>query len=185
MCGGVLVDTWSRTEIKGLYACGEVADTGVHGANRLASNSLLESVVFAIRAIDNICGSGLLKDKLSAPKSGKKERVTFTKAAYWRKRKKQLQDMMWANCGIVRTVAGLNQGLKVIESLEGDIAAAIKNGETENFHFLEFLNALQVSKMILIAALRRKESRGLHYILDYPNLDPKTKHQSIYLSDKK
>ena len=185
MCGGVLVDTWSRTEIKGLYACGEVADTGVHGANRLASNSLLESVVYAIRAVDNIYGSGLLKDKLSAPKAGKKERVTFTKAAYWRKRKKQLQDMMWANCGIVRTVAGLNQGLKVIESLEGDIAAAIKNGETANIHFLEFLNALQVSKMILIAALRRKESRGLHYILDYPNQDPKTKHQSIYLSDKK
>ena len=92
---------------------------------------------------------------------------------------------MWANCGIVRTVAGLNQGLKVIEDLEGDIATAIKNGETENFYYLEFLNALQVSKMILLAALRRKESRGLHYILDYPNLDPKTKHQSIYLSDKK
>ena len=184
MCGGVLVDTWSRTEIKGLYACGEVAATGVHGANRLASNSLLESVVFAIRAVDDIEKSGITKDKFTAPKS-KKETVSFAKAAYWRKRKKMLQDMMWTHCGIVRTVAGLNQGLKVIESLEADVAAAIKNKETENLHFLEFLNALQVSKMILIAALRRKESRGLHYILDYPNQDPKTKHQSIYLSDKK
>ncbi|MBR2057497.1 MAG: FAD-binding protein, partial [Fibrobacter sp.] len=181
MCGGVLVDTWSRTEIKGLYACGEVAATGVHGANRLASNSLLESVVFAIRAVDNICDSGLLKAKLDVKKSTKKEKVSFTKAAYWRKRKKALQDTMWAYCGIVRTTAGLNQGLKEIATLEADVDAAIKNKETENIHFLEFLNALQVSKMILTAALHRKESRGLHYILDYPNLDPKTKHHTIYL----
>ena len=119
MCGGVLVDTWSRTEIKGLYACGEVAATGVHGANRLASNSLLESVVFAIRAVDDIDKNGLTKDKLNVPKP-KKESVSFAKAAYWRKRKKQLQDMMWTHCGIVRTVAGLNQGLKVIGELPRD-----------------------------------------------------------------
>lgn len=184
MCGGVLVDTWSRTEIKGLYACGEVAATGVHGANRLASNSLLESVVYAVRAIDNIVESGLLNEKISTPRSNKKEKVSYTKSAFWRKRKKILQDMMWTHCGIVRTVAGLNQGLKVIEGLEKEVDAAIRNKETENFYFLEFLNALQVSKMILIAALRRKESRGLHYILDYPNPNPKTKHQSIYLNDK-
>ena len=185
MCGGVLVDTWSRTEIKGLYACGEVAATGVHGANRLASNSLLESVVFAIRAVDNISESGLLKEKITESKSSKKEKVTFTKAAFWRKRKKILQDMMWTHCGIVRTVAGLNQGLKVIEELQKDVDEAIKNKETENFYFIEFLNALQVSKMILTAALHRKESRGLHYILDYPNLDPKTKHHTIYLDGLK
>ena len=181
MCGGVLVDTWSRTEIKGLYACGEVAATGVHGANRLASNSLLESVVFALRAVEDITTSGILKAKLNAKKPSKKERVSFTKAAYWKKRKKALQDMMWTYCGIVRTTAGLNQGLKVIEGFESDVATAIKNKETENLHFIEFQNALQVSKMILLAALRRKESRGLHYILDYPNLDPKTKHHTIYL----
>ena len=168
-------------EIKGLYACGEVAATGVHGANRLASNSLLESVVFAIRAVDNISESGLLKEKIATSKSSKKEKVSFTKSAYWRKRKKILQDMMWTHCGIVRTVAGLNQGLKVVEELEKDVNTAIKNKETENLYFIEFLNALQVSKMILIAALHRKESRGLHYILDYPNLDPKTKHHTIYL----
>jgi L-aspartate oxidase len=185
MCGGVLVDTWSRTEIKGLYACGEVAATGVHGANRLASNSLLESVVFALRAVDDIQKSGLLKSKLAVPPKGKKQFISFAKASYWKKRRKILQDMMWTHCGIVRTVAGLNQGLKVIEELEADLQAAIKNKETENIHFLEFQNALQVSKMILIAALRRHESRGLHYILDYPNPSPKTKHQSIYLSDKK
>ena len=185
MYGGVLVDTWSRTEIKGLYACGEVAATGVHGANRLASNSLLESVVFALRAVDDIQKSGLLKSKLTVPPKGKKQFISFAKAPFWKKRRKILQDMMWTHCGIVRTVAGLNQGLKVIEGLEADLQAAIKNKETENIHFLEFQNALQVSKMILIAALRRHESRGLHYILDYPNPSPKTKHQSIYLSDKK
>ena len=173
------------TEINGLYACGEVAATGVHGANRLASNSLLESVVFALRAVDDIDASGILKNKITASKSKKKEYVSFTKEAYWKKRKRILQDMMWTHCGIVRTTAGLNQGLKVIEGLEADVAAAIKNKETENIHFIEFLNALQVSKMILIAALHRKESRGLHYILDYPNLDPKTKHHTIYLDSKK
>ena len=185
MCGGVLVDIWSRTEIKGLYACGEVAATGVHGANRLASNSLLESVVYALRAVDNITESGLLKDKINVSKSKKVEKVSYTKSAYWRKRRKILQDMMWSYCSIVRTVAGLNQGLKVISGMEADVQNAIKNKQTENFYFLEFLNALQVSKMILIAALRRKESRGLHYVLDYPNPDPKSKHQSIYLSDEK
>lgn len=185
MCGGVLVDTWSRTEINGLYACGEIAATGVHGANRLASNSLLESVVFALRAVDNIEKTGLLKKKLVVSEDGEKEKVTFTKGVYWRNRKKILQDMMWTHCGIVRTVAGLNQGLKIVNDLQKDVDNAIKNNETNNFHFIEFLNALQVSRMILLAALRRKESRGLHYILDYPNPDPKTKHQSIYLNDKK
>ncbi len=141
-------------------------------------------MVYALRAVDDIAKNGLLKEKISVSKPTKKEVVSFTKAAYWRKRKKILQDMMWSNCAIVRTVAGLNQGLKVVEGLEADVATAIKNKETENFHFLEFLNALQVSKMILIAALRRKESRGLHYILDYPNLDPKTKHHTIYLNEK-
>lgn len=183
MCGGVLVDTWSRTEIKGLYACGEVAATGVHGANRLASNSLLESVVFAIRAVDDIATSLLLKEDLDVKKS-RNSKVTFTKSTFWNKRKKILQDMMWTHCGIVRTVAGLNQGLKVIENLENDVKKATANKETENFYFIEFLNAMQVSKMILIAALRRKESRGLHYILDYPNPSPKSKHQSIYITDK-
>ena len=181
MCGGVLVDTWSRTEIKGLYACGEVAATGVHGANRLASNSLLESVVYAVRAVDNIQESGITKERIVEPKTTNTGKVSFSKSAYWRKRRKILQDMMWTHCGIVRTVAGLNQGLKVIEDLQKDVDAAIKNKETENFYYLEFLNALQVSKMILTAALHRKESRGLHYILDYPTLDPKTKHHTIYL----
>ncbi|MCQ2106338.1 MAG: L-aspartate oxidase [Fibrobacter sp.] len=185
MCGGVLVDTWSRTEIKGLYACGEVAATGVHGANRLASNSLLESVVYALRAVDNIVESNLLKAKINVPRNKKTEKISFTRSAYWRKRRKILQDTMWAHCGIVRTVAGLNQGLKIVMELEAEMQNTIKNKENENFYFLEFQNALQVSKMILIAALRRKESVGLHYILDYPNPAPKAKHQSIYLSDEK
>ncbi|MCF0216580.1 MAG: L-aspartate oxidase [Fibrobacteraceae bacterium] len=185
MCGGVLVDSWSRTDIAGLYACGEVAATGVHGANRLASNSLLESVVFAIRAVDNISESNLTKQKITVPRSGKKVVYSSSKAPFWKKRKKILQDLMWTNCGIVRTVAGLNQGLKVIANLEEEIGKTTKAKDTENIHYLEFLNALQISKMILIAALRRKESRGLHYILDFPNPSPKSHHQSIFITDKK
>ena len=90
MCGGILVDSWSRTEIRGLYACGEVAATGVHGANRLASNSLLESVIFALRAIENILKSNLISSDFTPPKI-RLEKIVLTDGNIWKQRRLILQ----------------------------------------------------------------------------------------------
>src|SRR5574344_1156252 len=182
MCGGVLVDTWSRTEIKGLYASGEVAATGVHGANRLASNSLLESVVFALRAVDSIEKSQILKTTVKPPKISL-EKISLIGGNIWKQRRLVLQKTMWNYCGIIRTIEGLNQGLNIIYEFEKEIKKTLSSKGPKNIDFISFRNAVQNSKLILKSALCRKESRGLHYILDYPNLDPKTKHHRIYIND--
>ncbi len=182
MCGGILVDAWSRTEIIGLYACGEVAATGVHGANRLASNSLLESVIFALRAVDNILKSNLLSMEIKPPKISL-EKISLIGGNIWKQRRLVLQKTMWNYCGIIRTIEGLNQGLNIIYEFEKEIKKTLSSKGPKNIDFISFRNAVQNSKLILKSALCRKESRGLHYILDYPNLDPKTKHHRIYIND--
>lgn len=182
MCGGILVDSWSRTEIASLYACGEVAATGVHGANRLASNSLLESVIFALRAVEDILKSSLLKKEFEAPKV-RLEKISIVGGNIWKQRRLALQKTMWNYCGIVRTIEGLNKGLDIVLDFEKEINKTLAKKGPKNIDFIAFRNAVQNSKLILKSALCRKESRGLHYILDYPDLDPKTKHHRIYLED--
>ncbi|HOG69230.1 MAG TPA: L-aspartate oxidase, partial [Fibrobacteraceae bacterium] len=156
--------------------------TGVHGANRLASNSLLESVIFALRAIENILKSNLISSDFTPPKI-RLEKIVLTDGNIWKQRRLILQKTMWNYCGIVRTVEGLNQGLNVIYEFEKEINKTLVKKGPKNIDFLAFRNAVQNSKLILKSALCRKESRGLHYILDYPDLDPKTKHHRIYLDD--
>lgn len=180
MCGGVLVDTNSRSEIKNLYACGEVAATGVHGANRLASNSLLESVVFSLRAIENIEKSGCLKITPKNQKT-KQEFVSIKGGTEWKKKRSALQKMMWTHCSIVRTEAGLQKGLDFVQQEEKLMEKAMKKKKDISLALLEFRNAVQTSRLILESALLRKESRGLHYILDYPKQEKNPKHHTIYL----
>ncbi len=162
MCGGVLVDSFSRTTINGLYACGEVSATGVHGANRLASNSLLESVVFALRACKDIEKNCLNPDfKLSTLNS----QLSTTRDV--RKLKKEVQTIMWEHCGIVRSMDGLKIGLEKLKKLE--------KGAT-----FEFRNFLESAKLVMESALKRKESRGLQCLTDYPEKNPKyLKHYTI------
>ncbi len=182
MCGGVLVNTESRSEIQGLYACGEVAATGVHGANRLASNSLLESVVFALRAVDDIQKSHLLNEKIKPFPSKKETVLTGSKVgAEWKKKRLALQKIMWQYCGIVRTNQGLQTGLALVLQFEKEVDAAMAEKGIKNIALIEFRNAVQTSRLILESALHRKESRGLHYNLDYPKLLNKPRHFSIYL----
>lgn len=180
MCGGVLVDTNSRSETKGLYASGEVAATGVHGANRLASNSLLESVVFSLRAIDDIVKNGILKETFKAPTS-KSTFISIKNGSEWKKKRSALQKLMWKYCSIVRTEEGLKKGLEIVKQEEQLMNSAMKKTNQISLALLEFRNAVQTSRLILESALKRKESRGLHYILDYPNQEKKPKHYSIYL----
>jgi len=152
MCGGVLVDSFSRTNIEGLYACGEIAATGVHGANRLASNSLLESVVFALRACEDI-NKNMASGKWLV---GSGKQVKLNNSNY-QKLKKQVQTIMWEYCGIVRSIKGLQTGLKKLKELENSSYASF-----------EFRNFVQSARLIVESTLKRKESRGLQCLTDYP-----------------
>jgi L-aspartate oxidase len=180
MCGGVLVDTWSKTPIEGLYASGEVAATGVHGANRLASNSLLESVVFALRAVENIEKTGILKKSFRTP-NVPSEKVKMTGGEHWKKRTLEAKKLMWEKCGIVRSVAGLNEGLAKLREFNCEVEAEMKKPGPKTAALLEFRNAVESSILIVKSALARKESRGLQSILDYPKMSPKVVHHNIYL----
>jgi L-aspartate oxidase len=181
MCGGVLVDTWSRTEIKGLYASGEVAATGVHGANRLASNSLLESVVFALRAVDSIEKSQILKTTFTAPKIAMED-VLMTDGEHWKRRFLEMKKIMWEKCGIVRSVAGLNAGLAKLREFNREAETAMKKNGPKTAALLAFRNAVESSILVVKSALARKESRGLQSILDYPETSAKIVHHSFYLT---
>jgi len=164
MCGGVLVDSYSRTTLKGLYAVGEISATGVHGANRLASNSLLESVVFSLRACE----------KMSEPRfAGFKDSQDYklstlnSQLSTLSKQKKEIRTIMWEHCGIVRSMDGLKIGLEKLKKFDD-----IKD--------LEFRNFLESAKLVVECALKRKESRGLQCLTDYPEKNPKSlKHYTI------
>ncbi|MDR2580851.1 MAG: L-aspartate oxidase, partial [Fibromonadaceae bacterium] len=167
MCGGVLVDSYGKTTINGLYASGEVASTGVHGANRLASNSLLESVVFALRTCESI-SKGLGSREWGAG-SGVKSHPALG-APPWRgiefkQLKKEVRAIMWEHCGIVRSMSGLEKGLKQLLALEKLVPKAGKGSPLEAF---EFRNFILCAKLIIKSAMLRKESRGLQYLTDYP-----------------
>ncbi|MCL2260343.1 MAG: L-aspartate oxidase [Fibromonadales bacterium] len=164
MCGGVLVDSYSKTTLKGLYAVGEISATGVHGANRLASNSLLESVVFSLRACEKMSEprfTGFKDSQNSKPSTLNSQLSTFTK------QKKEIRTIMWEHCGIVRSMDGLKIGLEKLKKFD-------------DIEDLEFRNFLESAKLVVECALKRKESRGLQCLTDYPKKNPKSlKHYTI------
>jgi L-aspartate oxidase len=167
MCGGVLADSFSKTTIDGLYACGEVAATGVHGANRLASNSLLESVVFSLRACEDI------HKELTMDNGqwiiGYRPLIhflEFEKSDFnFRKARREVQAIMWEHCGIVRSTKSLKAGMKKLVELEKSAPKIEKNSPLEAF---EFRNFLDCAKLVVKSALKRKESRGLQCLTDHP-----------------
>ncbi|NLB63111.1 MAG: L-aspartate oxidase [Fibrobacter sp.] len=167
-CGGIMVDSWSQSSLAGLYVCGEAASTGVHGANRLASNSLLESVVFSLRAWKKIRSE--LKNlpqswdyaKIYTPD----HRISFKKESKWRRYKHKLHQIMWQNCGIVHTVKGLEKAEREISAILQEISSLSTNKISVELYNL--LNQAQSSLLIVQSALQRRESRGLHALLDYP-----------------
>lgn len=154
--GGVKTDTHGRTTLPGLYAAGEVACTGVHGANRLASNSLLEGLVFGARA-----GAATLADANPAPGKHEPEPVEF-ELAQWRldqRTKSRVQELMWWKVGLIRRAEDLRQAVAELQKL----AAENVNERTQNFATLALLMAQ--------AALWREESRGGHFRADFPAPD--------------
>ncbi|NLJ71965.1 MAG: L-aspartate oxidase [Syntrophomonadaceae bacterium] len=168
--GGITTNTRGETNIYGLYACGETASTGVHGANRLASNSLLDGIVFGQRIVDNAeeilyrrninideIFSSFVLEWVHKPNRGN---IAPSEA------KEILQNVMWDNVGIIRQEAGLKIANFTIERLYKGLA----NAESE-IDYYEVNNMLTVAKVIVQAALWRKESRGGHYRSDYPERD--------------
>ena len=173
--GGIRTDLWGRTTVPGLFAVGEVACTGVHGANRLASNSLLESLVFAWRCADLIRESSSLyfdaaqlqgtENVTELPQSSKSplRQVLLPD-------REQLQSLMWNKVGIERNGGDLRIALEQLNSwhVEGTTVSS-----------LETRNLLELARMTTRAALARRESRGAHYRDDYPQASPDWQHSIV------
>jgi len=175
MCGGVMTDLQGRTDIQGLYVTGETACTGVHGANRLASNSLLEALVFSHQAFEN------------AREYIKTQSVPIPVIDAWNDEgtynheewilishdKHEIQRLMWDYVGIVRSDERLRRAQRRIQLLSEEIEQFYKK-TTVTSSLLELRNLATVALLIIQSALHRKESRGLHYTTDYPERDDKS-----------
>ncbi len=169
-CGGIVVDTRARTDLPGLYALGEASSTGLHGANRLASNSLLECVVYGEAAAQDIRA----QKPLSVPRLPRWDESRVTDADEeivlshnW----DELRRFMWDYVGIVRTSKRLERAMHRIRLLEREIDEYYANFRVSN-DLIELRNLLQTAHLIVRSARRRKESRGLHYSRDYPQTLP-------------
>ncbi len=173
ICGGIVTDIRGKTDIQGLYACGEVACTGMHGANRLASNSLLEAVVFAHFAAEN-------------SKSEFRKSFHYPQIPIWSEEgifdqkewviishnRKEIEKVMWDYVGIVRSDSRLEMAKSRIDILLEEINR-FYNSNPVTYDVIELKNISLVAFLIVVSALKRKESRGLHYNLDYPQRDDK------------
>jgi L-aspartate oxidase len=171
-CGGVLVDLHGRTDAPGLYAAGEVTQSGLHGANRLASNSLLECLVFGEAAAKDIIANW---DELPPPPAiaaWDESRVTDSDEEVviqqiWG----EIRRFMWNFVGIVRTTKRLERAKRRIDMLRQEAADYYRNFRVTP-DLIELRNLVEVADLIIRSALTRHESRGLHYTLDYPDMLP-------------
>ena len=181
--GGVMVDSAGRTTLPGLYAVGEVACTGVHGANRLASNSLLEGLVYGIRIADKLGKaihshehSTIRKNTVMIPytsslnkhvaSSGIVEDLTTEQV------RSQIRQFMWQYVSLCRDEEGLLQAKSLLQILYAQLVANQHNQSATGTGYAETMNMLQVAELVVVAALERRESRGSHWRLDYQTSDP-------------
>ena len=163
-----MTDLTGQTDMRGLYAIGEVAYTGLHGANRLASNSLLECIVFAHAAADDIL-SKLHKTRKNyrIPAWDESKVINSDEEVIIQHNWHELRLFMWDYVGIVRTTKRLERALRRVNLLQQEIDEYYSNFRVSN-NLLELRNLVTVADLIIRSALDRKESRGLHYTLDYP-----------------
>jgi L-aspartate oxidase len=178
-CGGVATDTRGRTTMAGLHAAGEVACTGLHGANRLASNSLLEALV---------CGHAAARDILESPRpKTRKIRIPAWKTGHavpsdeavvvahnW----SEVRTVMWDYVGIVRTNRRLARALRRIATLRREIRTYYQDYLVTS-DLLELRNIAAVAELVIRSAMLRRESRGLHYTLDYPYAADSMRHDTV------
>mgnify|MGYP005843156767 CR=1 FL=1 len=177
MMGGVRTNTWGETSLRGLFACGECACTGIHGANRLASNSLLEVLVFARRIVERPSAAseaaalpgvaaGDLWVELDEPPAAAAASDKPTRAA--------LQALMWENVGLVRSREGLSEARAVLARWHGACGPGATRAEWE------LANMVLVGRLMCEAALLREESRGAHYRVDFPAESPAWKRHIVF-----
>ena len=171
-CGGVVTDLKAKTSIEGLFACGEVACTGVHGANRLASNSLLEAIVFAHQASQE--AARFIKER-SAPiphvprwdDTGTFNHEEWVLISHDRN---EIKNLMWDYVGIVRSNLRLERALSRIRLIRQEVENFYRRTKVKE-GIIELRNMAMVAQLIIQCALMRRESRGLHYTTDYPRRD--------------
>jgi len=164
LVGGIKTDLFGRCNIGGIFVVGEAASTGLHGANRLASNSLAEALVFGRR-----CGVGVLRyiekneQKKPAPPKGRRVRPRGFFGGV-SKIKNKIQESCWGGLGILRSRQSITDGLLMLKSVEGELGTTLFLSR----EYFEAVNMLTVAKLVGVAAMKRKESRGAHYRSDYP-----------------
>lgn len=178
--GGVKTNLKGETSIKGLYAIGEVSSTGLHGGNRLASNSLLECVVCAYEVAEFLRNSDLSFD---IPKDGKFDKIiskyeipNVKNKIDVQNLKSKLKDLMWNNVGIYRNEKSLNDAINGLNKLEKEFPKQDKYLSKEEY---EFKNMLISARLIVKSAIRRKESRGAHYRTDYLETNEVCEHSIL------
>ncbi|AFL72656.1 L-aspartate oxidase [Thiocystis violascens] len=182
-CGGVMVDAHARTDLAGLYASGETAYTGLHGANRMASNSLLECLVYSESAALDI--ERRIADCPEPPEvpDWDESRVTepdeeVVVTHNW----EELRRFMWDYVGIVRTNKRLRRAKRRADLLAQEVIEYYSHFRVSN-DLIELRNLLEVADLIIQSALRRRESRGLHYTLDFPHKDATQRTPTILIPD--
>jgi L-aspartate oxidase len=167
-CGGVRTNAHGQTSVAGLFAAGEVSCTGVHGANRLASNSLLEAVVYSHRAAaqlpSEIAHARPIHDGSVPPL------VTNTSDTGWDDMRRELRELMWENAGIVRSDARLLEAAEQIRELQTEVERRFAQRGVSP-EAIETRNLVDTAALVVRCGLLRKESRGLHYNIDYPFRD--------------
>jgi L-aspartate oxidase len=173
MCGGIPTDMEGQTTLPGLLAIGEAACTGVHGANRLASNSLLEGLYFAERAVGR--ASHLLEDlDTNLPAIPEWDISDTHDAEEWvvlAHDRSDIRELMWDYVGLVRSTPRLRRAERRFELIAREVEEYYKRTRI-TVELLELRNLAQVALLIAKSALSRRESRGLHYMTDFPDLDP-------------
>jgi len=182
-CGGIKVDSHGESDIRGLFAIGEVAYTGLHGANRMASNSLLECLVYGELAVERILQRLSQGEADVAVPAWDESRVTDSDEEVvvshnW----DELRRFMWDYVGIVRSNKRLARAKRRIDLLRSEITEYYSNFRVSN-DLLELRNLVDVGDLIVQSALRRRESRGLHYTIDFPEADPNQAQPTVLIPD--